>query len=192
MKLKTILSVCGVAAGLCLGAGCLLAQPDNGGGPGGPGGFGGGGPGGFGGGGNFDPTQIQQQMQQRIMTQDRQSLAITNDDEWAVIQPLIQKVMDAQQAVGNGGAMMGMRGGGRGGRGGGGAGAFGAATSEELLSLQQALVNNAPIAQVKDSLARYRASVKAKQDALEAAQSALKKVLTVRQEAQAVVLGLLP
>ena len=34
----------------------------------------------------------------------RQSLEITNDDEWSVIQPLIQKVLDAQQALGTTGA----------------------------------------------------------------------------------------
>jgi hypothetical protein len=200
MKLKTMLLVCGVAAGLCLGAGSLLAQPDDGTGPGGPGGGGpggfgggrggfGGGRGGFGAGGNFDPAQFQQQMQQMIMDQDRQSLGITNDDEWAVIQPLIQKVLDAQQALATVGGM-GMRGGGRGGR--GGAGAFGAQASEEQQSLQQALANNAPIAQVKDALAKYRAARKVKQANLETAQANLQKVLTTRQEAQAVLLGLLP
>ena len=108
------------------------------------------GPGGFGG-GNFDPAQMQQQMRQGTLDQDRLSLAITNDDEWAVIQPLIQKVMDAQQALGNAGGM-----GGRGNRGGrGGPGGIGAQASEEQLSLQQALANNAPIAQIRDLLAKY-------------------------------------
>jgi len=184
-----MLGVWGAVAGLCLCAGSLLAQNDNTGAPGAPGGFGGpGGPGGFGG-GNFDPAQLQQQMQQRLLAQDRQSLVITNDDEWSVIQPLIQKVLDAQQALNSAGAM-GMRGGGRGGR--GGAGGVGAQASEEQQSLQQALANSAPIAQIKDLLAKYRAARKAKQDSLEAAQANLKKVLTVRQEAEAVLLGLLP
>ena len=197
MKLKTMLGVCGVAAGLCLCGGSLSAQNDNGGAPGGPGGFGGGGPGGFGGGGPggfgggaFDPTQFQQQMQQQMMAQYKDSLFVTNDDEWAVIQPLIQKVMDAQQAVGGG---MGMRMGGRGGRGGrgGGAGFGGAQTSEEQLTLQQAIDNNVPAAQIRAALAKYRAARKAKQDNLETAQANLKKVLTARQEAEAVILGLL-
>jgi hypothetical protein len=126
-------------------------------------------------------------MRQRTLDQDRLSLAITNDDEWAVIQPLIQKVMDAQQALGNAGGM-----GGRGNRGGrGGPGGFGAQASEEQLSLQQALANNAPLAQIKDLLAKYRAARKVKQDGLEAAQANLKKFLPVRQEAEAVLLGLL-
>ncbi len=199
MKLRTMLGICGVAAGLGLCGGSLLAQNDNGGAPGGPGGFGGGGgpggfggggPGGFGAGGNFDPALMQQQRQQQMMAQYKDSLFVTNDDEWAVIQPLIQKVMDAQQAVGSG---MGMRMGGRGGRGGrGGAAGFGGAqTSEEELTLQQAIDNNVPAAQIRAALAKYRAARKAKQDNLETAQANLRKVLTARQEAEAVILGLL-
>jgi hypothetical protein len=222
-----MLGVCGLATALCLSAGSLLAQNDNGGGPGGPGGAGGfgggpggrggfggggpGGPGGFGGGfggGNFDPAAFQQQMQQRLLTQDRETLAITNDDEWAVIQPLIQKVMDAQQALGTGGGMFGRMGGGRG-RGGaiagvaggapgaapggaaGGAAAMGPEVSDEQQALQQAINSNAPAAEIRKALAAYRASRKVLQDNLETAQNNLRKVLTIKQEAQAVLLGLL-
>ena len=42
---------------------------------------------------------------------------ITNDTDWNAIQPLIQKVMDAQQAAGGGMGGMGRMFGGRGGRG---------------------------------------------------------------------------
>jgi hypothetical protein len=143
---------------------------------------------------------MQQQMQQRMLEQDRQSLNITNDAEWAVIQPLIQKVMDARQEANTGG--MGMRGfggpgGGFGGFGGGrggpgGPGGFGPQASDEQQALQKALDDNAPVAQIKDALTKYRAAQKAKQAKLEAAQANLKQVLTVKQEAQAVLLGLLP
>jgi hypothetical protein len=40
---------------------------------------------------------MQQQMQQMMMEQARQTLNITNDDEWAVIQALLQKVSDARR-----------------------------------------------------------------------------------------------
>jgi hypothetical protein len=65
-------------------------------------GFGGGNGGGFnfgGGGGNLDPAQWQQQRQQRRMDNLRDQMAITDDTEWGAIQPLIKKVMDAQQVV---------------------------------------------------------------------------------------------
>jgi len=73
MKLKNLLTICGVTAALILSAGSIYAQNGGGGGNGG-GGFGGGG-GGFGGGRNFDPAQ----MQQRIMDRYRQDLNFTND-----------------------------------------------------------------------------------------------------------------
>ena len=195
MKLIKMMTRCAIAAALVLSAGNLLAQND-GGGPGGPGGFGGpggmggpggGGPGGFGGpgGGNFDPAQMQQMMMQRYQEQ----LGITNDTDWNAIQPLVQKVMDAQRAArGNMGRMFG-----RGGRGGpGGPGGFGQQQSDPAAdALQQALDNNAPTVQIKDLLANYQASQKAKQSALAEAQGNLQKVLTVPQEAQATLMGLL-
>jgi len=46
------------------------------------------------------------------------------------------------------------------------------------------------VGQVKDLLAKYKASQEARQAKLEAAQDALKAVLTPRQEAQACLLGL--
>jgi hypothetical protein len=106
--------------------------------------------------------------------------------------------MDARRDLGNGGirAMFGgggrNRGGGGGGQGGGGqrgGGMFGTPSPEQT-ALQQALDDNAPAAQVKDLLAKYKTSQKAKQAKLEAAQAALKNVLTSRQEAQAYLMDL--
>jgi hypothetical protein len=192
MKLNKMITQCAIAAALALSVGNLLAQ-DDGGGPGGPGGFGGpggpGGPGGMGGpgGGNFDPAQMQQMMMQRYQEQ----LGITNDTDWNAIQPLVQKVTDAQRATrGNMGRMFGR--GGPGGPGGGGPGGFGQQQSDPAAdALQQALDSSAPTDQIKDLLAKYQASRKAKQAALTAAQNDLRKVLTVQQEAQATLMGLL-
>jgi len=184
MKVKNLLTVCGMAAALMLSADNIYAQ--NGGGGGGGGGFGGGG-GGFGGGRNFDPAQ----MQQRMMDNIRQQLNFTNDTDWSAVQPLVQKVMDSRMAVGFGGGMRGMFGrGGRGGGGGGGNNPFNQPNPDRD-ALQQALDDNAPAAQVKALLAKYEASQKAKQATLAAAQADLRKVLTVPQEAQATLLGLL-
>jgi len=183
--------VCGITAALFLAAGNVLAQNDNGGGPPGGGAFGGGGPPGGGGpgGGNFDPAQFQQRMMDRI----KEQLAFTNDTDWDAVKPLVQKVMDSRREVGTGGGMGRMFGGGRNGgggnQGGPGGGMFGQPSPEQN-ALQKALDDNAPVAQIKDLLAKYKASQKVKQAKLEEAQANLKKVLTVRQEAQAALLGL--
>jgi hypothetical protein len=61
----------------------------------------------------------------------------------------------------------------------------------ELESLRNAIENNAPDAQVKAALERYRTARKAREDALAKAQAELQKVLSVKQEAVAVTEGLL-
>jgi len=167
---------------LCAGAGSLLAQDDNGGPPGG-----------------FDPAQFQKRMQDQI----RKNLDVANDTDWAAIQPLVQKVMDARRQARDGGPGPGGFGGpppegGPGGPGGpppdggpGGPGGFGPQASAEGQALQKALEDKAPVAQIKEALARYRAARQEKQAQLEAARAGLKSVLTPRQEAQAVLMGLL-
>ncbi len=198
MKLNRIITLCAVTAALVCSVGSTFAQ-DNGGNNGGQaggqggqrrnrqaGGPGGGGPGG---GGNFDPAQ----MQQRMMDGIKDRLEFTNDTDWSAVEPLVQKVVDARRDVGMGGGMRALFGGrNRGGDQGGNnrrGGMFGQPSAEEE-ALQKAIDDNAPAAQVKDLLAKYRASQKAKQAKLEAAQADLKKVLTARQEAQAALLSL--
>jgi len=179
MKAKYLLAICGVAAALMLSAGSVSAQNDNGGGGGGR--------------GNFDPAQ----MQQRMMDNIKEQLGFTNDTDWNAIQPMIQKVMDARRDVGFGGGMGRLFG--RGNRGGNNAnannnggrrGGFGGTPSPEAEALQKAIDDNAPAAQIKAAMAKYQASQKAKQAKLVAAQENLRKVLTVKQEAQATLLGL--
>lgn len=177
MKLNKILTMCAMAATLCLSADTLLAQ--NGGG--------GNGGGGGGGRGNFDPAQFQQRMMDRIHT----TLGFTNDTDWAAVQPLVQKVLDARMALGGGRGGFGGFGGRRGG-GGGGGGGLGPNASVEQQALQKAIDDDAPAAQIKDALSKYEASQKTKQAALTAAQEALRGVLSAKQEAQATLLGLLP
>lgn len=202
--MKNILksNVLGLAVALCLCGGNLLAQNDNGGGRGGPppgqpndNSQGGPGGGNFRMGGNFDPAQFQQM----IMDQTRQSLSITNDDEWKAIQPLVQNVMDARRETGFGGGGMRMMfgGGGPGGQGGNQSAnaqrnRFGPQASAEQQALQKALDDAAPAAQVKEAMAKLRASRKEKQAKLEEAQEKLRSVLTTKQEAQALLTGLLP
>jgi hypothetical protein len=139
-----------------------------------------------------------------MMENIRTNLKVTNDDEWTAIQPLVQKVTQARRDIGGGGGMGMMMGMGR--PPGGGFGGpppdddqkgsnrprrFGPPMSQEQQDLQKALTDNASPQQVKDALTKYRASRKEKQAKLEAAQAELLSVLTPKQEAQAVLLGLL-
>jgi hypothetical protein len=188
MKLNRIITLCAVAATLACSASSLFAQ-DNGGDQGGGQRRQRGGQGGPG--GNFDPAQMQQRMLQRVQDE----LGFTNDTEWSAVEPLVQKVMDARRDVGFGG--MGRMFGGNRQRGGQNGdqtnnrprGIFGQ-QSPEAEALQKAIDDNAPAGQIKDLLAKYKASQQAKQAKLEAAQDNLKAVLNSKQEAQAYLLGL--
>jgi hypothetical protein len=190
MKVNQLLTICGIAAALFLSAGSVSAQNDNGGGGGGRRGGGGGPP---------DPVQMQQRFMQRV----HDDLGYTNETQWNAVQPLVQKVFDAQRDARSGmGRMFRGNRGGNGGNGananananaggGGGRGGFGGTPSPEAEALQKAIDDNAPTAQIKTALAKYQASQKTKQAKLVQAQENLRKVLTTKQEAQATLLGLL-
>ncbi len=176
MKMNQLLAMGGMAAALFLSAGTVSAQNDGGGG---------------GGRGNFDPAAFQQRMMDNI----KEDLGFTNETEWNAIQPMIQKVMDARRET-MGGGMGRMFGRNRGGNNanannnGGRRGGFGGTPSPEAEALQKAIDDNAPTAQIKAALTKYEASQKEKQAKLVQAQENLRKVLTVKQEAQAALLGL--
>jgi len=180
MKLNRMITMCAVAAALALGIGDAFAQNNNGNG------------GGRRNRGNFDPTQ----MQQRRLDNIRQQLEFTNDTDWSAVEPLFQKVLDAQQAARAGGGRGGV--GGRRGNNGNNnnnnannGGRSGNQPGPEALALQQAIDNDAPPDQLKDLLAKYNASEKARRSALAAAQDSLRQVLTIKQESQATLMGLL-
>lgn len=158
--------------------------------------------------GNFDPAQFRQRMMDRY----REQLDVKSDDEWKIIEERITKVMEARREVGGG-----MGGFGRGGRGpgggpggnnpppanadaqGGGGGArrggpggFGPPeASPEAEALQKALDGKASADELKAKLAKLREARKVKEANLDKAQEDLRKILSVRQEAAAVLAGLL-
>ncbi|MBL9136820.1 MAG: hypothetical protein JNK85_13165 [Verrucomicrobiales bacterium] len=146
---------------------------------------------------NFDPEQ----MRARMMERYRERLEVKSDDEWKILEERITKVTEARRDVGFGGMGRGAFGGGRpGGRGGGGNDgaqaqrpnrAFGGSSSPEAEELQKALEAKAAPEEIKAKLAKYRDARKAKQANLTKAQDELRKVLSVRQEAVAVMDGLL-
>jgi hypothetical protein len=157
--------------------------------------------------GNFDPAQFRQ----RMMDNYKERLEVTDDAEWKIIEERITKVVDAQRETRIGGpGMFGRgRGGGPGGPGGGAGGAGGgagadnnggqrrdrpnpfAADNPQAEALQKALDGKASSEEIKTKLAKLRESVKEKEAALAKAQEELRKVLSVRQEATALLMGLL-
>ena len=185
---------------VCLATSQVIAQDNQGGGGGGRGrgGFGGGFGGGRRGQGNFDPAQFQQ----RMLENYRERLEVTDDAEWNVMKPLVQKVVEAREAAMAGGRG-GFMGGGRGGRGNrGGDNAQGdnqnprrnpnpAMSNPAADDLRKAIESKAPSSEIKPLLARYFEDRKAKRAELEKAQEALRAVLTPRQEAIAALAGLL-
>jgi len=150
--------------------------------------------------GNVDPAQ----MQQRMMERYREQFDVKNDDEWKVIETRVQGVMDARREVGVGGMGRGMMAA-RGGRGGNAAGDNAAAgtgqaggrrgggrqLSPAAQELQQAIDAKASTDEIKSKLAKYREDHQQKEAKLLKAQDDLKKVLNGRQEAVAVLAGLL-
>jgi hypothetical protein len=118
----------------------------------------------------------------------QERLGFTNDTEWAAVEPLVQKVLDARRDLGPAG-FGGFRGGGNNDQGGNRRG-FGQ-PNPDAEALQKAIDDKVPATQLKAAVEKYRASRKDKEAKLTAAQENLRKVLTQRQEAQAILLGLM-
>lgn len=193
-SLASTLAACGLI--LSTATGSVLAQNDA---PQAPqaGGGGQGGSGGRQGRGNWDPEQMRQRMMERI----REQLAVKDDAEWGLIEARIKKINEARPGMGRGfGGFGGGPGGpggaggpgGPGGPGGGrqGRGGFGQ-PNPDAEALQTALDSGASADDIKAKLATYRASAKQKEAQLEKAQDELRQLLSVKQEARAVLLGLL-
>jgi len=140
--------------------------------------------------GNFDPAQMQQRMMERMQEQ----LGM-DADEIKAIQPMLTKVQELNREL-MGGRMRGMMGG-RGGRGGrGGMGQQDAAPLTGQAKIQadlSALLDNesATAAQIKAKLTEYRKGQEKLQRALVEAQTKLAAVLTAKQEARLVLMGIL-
>ncbi len=138
----------------------------------------------------FDPAQMRQAMTDRM----REALGAT-EEEWAIIGPRLEKVQTLSRET-RGGMFGAFRT--RGGRGGQRGGEEQAAEQEQTemqkatAALQAALDNEASTAaQIRTSLTAYRkAREKVRQD-LAKAQEELRAVLSIRQEAQLVMMGTL-
>lgn len=196
LSLASLLAICGLI--LSTTTGSLLAQNDapaaQAGAPGAPGA-----PGGRGGRGNWDPEQMRQRMMERF----REQLAVKDDAEWSLIEARIKKINDSRSGMGRGFGGPGGGPGGPGGQGGQagqagqagqggrqGRGGFGQPNPDAEV-LQTALDSGASADDIKVKLTAYRAAAKVKEGQLEKAQDELRQLLSVKQEARAVLLGLL-
>jgi hypothetical protein len=142
-----------------------------------------------------------EEFRQRFSAQMKEMMGAT-DEEWQVLQPKIERLQQLQQAssAGRGAFMMfAGRGGGGFGGGGGGGGRDGGQSDANTSPVQQkatdlqASINNkeAKPEELKVKLAALReARQKAKAD-LTKAQEELRELLTIRQEAVLVVMGML-
>ena len=146
--------------------------------------------------GSFNP----QDMQARMLSALRERFEVTDDEEWKVISDRLNKVLEVRRntmSSGIGGAMMFGRGGTPGGSTGGDSGRSsrgGTRTSgtTEVAALGAAVRDKLPDAEIKSRLDRVRELRKDNEAKLAKAQEELRAVLSVRQEAIAVVAGLLP
>jgi len=162
-------------------SGVAMAQAPGGGGPGG------GGPGGPGGGFN------REKMMARFDKMLRERLG-ANEDEWEILGPMVREVQTKQREA-RGGGMRRMWGR-RGRRGGGGPEAEKPGAEAKELTPEEALAKalenkETPAVEIKAKLAAYRKDKEAKKTELTAAQDALRKVVTQRQEAQLILMGML-
>lgn len=144
------------------------------------------------------------EMRERMSAALREQFQVEDDEEWRLISERIERVSELRRAAGAGGPMasaMAFRaaraaGGGGGAPDnlgpGGGRGPLAGLSTPETESLVTALYANAPEAELRSRLERLRAARKATEVKLVAAQDELRSVLNLRQEAIAVVLGLLP
>ena len=130
--------------------------------------------------GQWDRSQIME----RIMDRYRENLGFSVA-EWKVVQPKVQAVMENRISGASG--MMSMFGGSRRGRGGD------SSTEKTPTSeLRDLLEKEKPAkGEIKAKLAAYRADRKAREAKLKKAQEDLRQLLTIKQEAQAVLAGLL-
>jgi hypothetical protein len=166
------------------------------------------------GGGRPDPEE----MRARMMERTREQLKVNSDEEWKVMEPRIQAVNDARRELAaltpRGRGLFGGGPGGRGGRGGGGGGAGGdrangggggaggggerrgggfpgfGEPAPQVQALEKALESDSAD-DIKAKLAALRAARKDQEAKLAKAQDNLRQVLSSKQEAQAVVMGLL-
>ena len=140
-----------------------------------------------GGRGSFDPARFREQMEARM----KEQLSV-NDEEWKVMQPKLEKVMEARREAGGFGGGFGGRGGFSGRGGGDDDNRQRSAVEQTSRELRELLENkDAPADQITAKLTALREAREKARTNLQTAQKELKEILTQRQEAVLVTMGML-
>ncbi len=146
--------------------------------------------------GGWNPEEMRARMAERM----RELLDVKSEDEWKLIYARIEKVTEAQREARalNGDMRLlfsrsGETGGGEQGRtrGGTGGSPFGGTPNPEAEAFSKAVTNKAPTDELKQRMAKMREVRKAAEAKYDKAADDLRQVLTVRQEATLVAVGLL-
>jgi hypothetical protein len=180
MNLKKILGIAAIGALMFVGSNTVMAQ----------------------GRGGFDPSQFRQRRIDRV----KEQMDVKDESEWKAIEGQVNKVMDAQEAAmrsrfsGFGGGTTRTRTSSSSSDAGSTStdqsssrrrgGMFGE-PSPEVEALRKAVDDKAPADEIKAKLAAVKKANKDNQKKLDQAQSDLRAILSVRQEAVAVLNGLL-
>lgn len=134
-----------------------------------------------------DKTAATSDPDSRLMTRLREQMEITDDTEWALIAERIKNVDEVRRAFANSNARVPLATGDK-------AKANPRATSAapEQDALRSAVSDRLPDAEIRARLARAHEVYQRNESRLEKARAELRSVLTIRQEAVAVMAGLLP
>lgn len=148
---------------------------------------------------NFDPKQLMQMIQKQLLDSLREQLDVKDDAEWQIIEPRLTKVFEAKAAImigGMRGMVTGRRFGGPGGPDGGPGGPGGG--FRDLIpadptadAVQKTIDTHASDDQIKAALAKHNEARKKKQAELNKDCEQLRQVLSLRQEAILVSVGML-
>ncbi|MBX3739312.1 MAG: hypothetical protein KF715_21670 [Candidatus Didemnitutus sp.] len=130
---------------------------------------------------NFNPAE----MQARLLTGLRTQMEVADDAEWQIISERVTRILDLRRAE----AALNLAGLGR--LGGAMANRLGIQSSAEMDALRSAVTDKATDAELKSRLEKLREVRKQNETNLNQAREELRAVLTVRQEAIAVLAGLL-
>jgi hypothetical protein len=132
-------------------------------------------------------------MQARMLSSLRERLEVPDDEEWKIISERLGKVVELRRStIGTAGGIAAAFAG-RGSPGGDNRGGRGRpAGNPEMSALQSAVRDKLPDAEIKSRLDRLRQSRRENETKLSQAQEELRAVLSIRQEAVAVVFGFLP
>jgi hypothetical protein len=136
--------------------------------------------------GRFDPAQMREMMAQRL----KAALACT-DEEWEVIGPRLEKVVETQFQARFGRGDSGGPGGPGGPAGRGGRGGMFQATPEAQALNEAIQSQDTSNEEIKARLKAFRDAAKKKEQELKKARDELREVLTLRQEARLVLMGML-